>query len=236
MTWQKRATREDVLTARTEVSEFLKAHQLNEKDFGRHLECSQGTLYNLLHSDNGAYVPTLQMIRSVITNLKAHPEKLEHHEDGRFKPSPKPPLVDDVVELRERLTEARANGLRAHMLQRATGLSSSVISQFLAGRGLSRKSADVIRKFLKKHEREPVTNGALTAVTKRRRYGPSTALIRQADLPFMPPKVERAAVDAPPHPSHATMELVSAFINKVGMEAIQTLLLIAQAQSKKEGE
>jgi hypothetical protein len=225
--WQKRATREDVERARQEVSAFMRETGCPEKRFARFLSCSAATLYNLLHTDKGAYVPTLQLVRAAITDLRQHPEKLQRPPP----PKPKPeivrhrsghPMAPDMDDLRARAIALKASGVRVADMQKGAHLGQTVIFAFMNGRKLTEKSAKKLRAYLDKQEH---LNGS--------------ALVHQPELPFVPPKAPmriRAVVDVPPHPSHETSELVTSFINKMGMEAIQTLLRIAQSIDQKEGE
>lgn len=229
--WGKRATKEDVDALRAELAAFMRETGLAESELAKTVPYSKGTLYNIMHMGSGTSVPVIQMTRAAMDELRAHPEKRGALANRQTRPRAGLALAKrgapDSDALREEVTKLIESGLSATTIWQGAGwVGSSIMSMFRRGRGLSDGNAKKLRDWLA-------------------RQNVAKAMVRQQrELPHMPQRKDRVAVvaarlsdlNALPHASHDTHELVTLFINKVGLEAIQTLLLIAQSQQKKEGE
>ena len=223
---------------------------------------NQTSFHRLLSGRGGATVETAAKIRAsfakVLNEPTAHarPEKKPPAvkrsaaltPTGRVKKKMSPGFVDALhkrlakenekqTPTRERLQEFKTrNGIKIASVAATTGIGQSALSYFLSGRTLRPTNYQKLVRYLDKRTgapRDPVPAAKTKAIVQQHFpfadanvVSVTATRIRRADL------TER---QSEPREGGTAQEIARAFVEKIGIEAIEAILAIAKSSNVKEG-
>lgn len=233
--WQKRLTKEDVAALAEEITACTKAQGRGSlRGLAKMAGLNDSMLHHIRSGASGTTVPTALRIRNAIrTMLEAPPgqpaqpqpvQRRVHGQTIRFEK-----LAADQEPLRERVRAIMAaDRLSQSEVARRAGLHSSTVSSFVAGKNLQTKNRAKLERML------DGVNGkakpARAAMVQHRlplaglNGHTNGAGMRRIDVVA----ARFQTLHEPAQPSDA-VALAHAFIQRTGLEAIETLLQIAKS-------
>jgi transcriptional regulator with XRE-family HTH domain len=258
--WKKRLSAEDANALRAEVEAFIRAQPKPEPaKLAKEAGVDKGTIY-FLRKGKGTSVPTATKLRSAMRRLSEGgpvpllPAPAPGRSEGmaRFVAMRRQRYEQRVRELDPLRQRVRA-AMAAHDLSQVqfaakVGCHGSAISYFLTGHDARPNMATKIERVLAQLERHQPKTRAMVPAAHGPRPRQAPPLPRQQALPFngangtmtttldlLAARIATSQRPAAP-PSGEAGAILNAFFQRAGLDAIQTLLQLAQSTAKEEGE
>jgi transcriptional regulator with XRE-family HTH domain len=245
--WKKRLGAEDAAALRAEVEAFMRAQPKPAvAKLARAAGVSVSTIF-FIRDGKGTTHPTATKLRNAMRQLAEAgppvpllPGPARPGYTGTLREERYAERLREQEPLRQRIRDA----MIAHRLSQVgfaakVPVHNSAISSFLKGTSLTPKTATKVERVLATLERHmPKTRAAMVPAPPPRQQalpfnGANGTVTTTLDL--LAARIATSRHPAPPQTGEAGA-ILNAFFQRAGLDAIQTLLALAQSTAKVEGE